>query len=93
MMEIRKKRRENMAKPEQRRLVKEDIREEKEFRAYMAASLAAQLTRTALRSPQTGRPDEQKTPTSREEAAAAWLRARQQGGTGQPGPDRTGENR
>ncbi|KAJ9372085.1 hypothetical protein DTO282F9_2290 [Paecilomyces variotii] len=90
MHEIRKKRRENMAKSEQRRLMKEDEREEKEFRAYMASALAAEFTNMLPRA-QSGRPDEQKTPVSREEAAMAWLRARQQGG--QQGPDRTGDHR
>lgn len=82
--EIRKKRRENLSKTDQKRLIKEDEREEKELRAYMASGIAAEInnlfpTRT------TGRADEQKTPVSRQEASAEWLTARQPGHSGPDG--------
>lgn len=92
MLEIRKMRRENLTKPERRRLMKEDEREEKELRAYMASALAAEMNNLLPPNQQARRSDEQKTPVSRQEAAAEWLRTRQ-GGTGQPGPDRPGEGR
>lgn len=90
--EIRKMRREKLSPSERRRLMKEDEREERELRAFTAAALAAEIN--ALFPPRRStRPDEQKTPVSREEAAAEWLRTRQSGGTGQSGPDRPGEGR
>lgn len=93
MLEIRKIRRENLSKQERRRLMKEDEREEKELRAYMASALAAEMTNLLPpNQQQTTRSDDQKTPVSRQEAAAEWLRTRQ-GGTGQPNPDRPGEGR
>ncbi|KAL1966640.1 hypothetical protein VTN77DRAFT_4051 [Rasamsonia byssochlamydoides] len=89
--EIRKMRREKLSPSERRRLMKEDEREERELRGFTAAALAAEInsllpggTRRA------GRPDEQKTPVSREEGATEWLQTRQSGGTG---PDRPGEGR
>jgi len=73
--------------------MKEDEREEKELRAYMASALAAEMTNLLPpNQQQTTRSDDQKTPVSRQEAAAEWLRTRQ-GGTGQPNPDRPGEGR
>lgn len=76
--EIRKKRRENLGKTDERRLTKEDEREERELRAYMASSLAAEINSLVPQS--TGRLDEQKVP----EATTDWLNARQ---SGHAGPD------
>lgn len=91
IQEIRKKRRENMSKTDQRRLIKEDEREEKELRAYMASALAAEINNLLPRQQTTGRADEQKTPTSRQEASADWLATRQT--NPQSGPDRTQDGR
>lgn len=41
--EIRRKRRENLSKEDRRKLLKEDEREEREFRTYQAELIAAQL--------------------------------------------------
>lgn len=76
IQEIRKKRRENLGKTDERRLIKEDEREERELRAYMASSLAAEINNLLPQS--TGRLDEQKVP----EAAVDWAHGRQSGSTG-----------
>lgn len=88
ILEIRKQRRDNLQKTDSKRLKKEDEREEKELRTYMASGFAAELTNMfhATRS----RSDEQKTPASREEAE--WLTARQRQ-SGHSGPDRSQEGR
>ncbi|KAE8378917.1 protein png1 [Aspergillus bertholletiae] len=86
ILEIRRKRRENLSKTDQKRLLKEDEREEKELRHYTASALAAELNNLLPQGQITGRPDEQKTPVSRQEAAAEWLAARQRS-SGHSGPD------
>lgn len=83
--EIRRKRRENMSKADQRRLIKEDEREERELRGYTASALAAEIQNILPRS-LVGRPDEQKHADARREAASEWLSAR---GHGHSGPDRS----
>ncbi|KAJ5891392.1 uncharacterized protein N7473_007620 [Penicillium subrubescens] len=83
--EIRRKRRENMSKTDQRRLIKEDEREERELRGYTASALAAEIQKILPRS-LVGRPDDQKHADDREEAASEWLSAR---GHGHSGPDRS----
>jgi peptide-N4-(N-acetyl-beta-glucosaminyl)asparagine amidase len=88
--EIRKARREKMSPSEQRRLVKEDQREERELRAFTAAALATEINQLLPGTRRVGRPDEVKTPVSREEGAAEWLHTRQSEDTG---PDRPGEGR
>ncbi|KAL4891789.1 peptidase [Aspergillus ambiguus] len=92
ILEIRRKRRENLSKTDQKRLVKEDEREEKELRKYTASALAAELNNLFSPNSTTGRPDELKTPVSREEAAAEWLRSRQRS-SGQSGPNRSQDGR
>lgn len=82
--EIRRKRRENMPKSDQRRLMKEDEREERELRGYTASALAAEINKILPRS-LVGRPDEQKHADAQREAATDLLRAR---GHGHSGPDR-----
>ena len=86
ILEIRRKRRENLSKTDQKRLMKEDEREEKELRHYTASALAAELNNLLPQNQTTGRLDEQKTPVSRQEAAAEWLAARQRN-SGHSGPD------
>lgn len=82
--EIRRKRRESMQKTDQRRLMKEDEREERELRGYTASALAAEINNLLPRS-LAGRPDEQKHADAQREASAVLLSAR---GHGQSGPDR-----
>ncbi|KAF7715572.1 Peptide N-glycanase [Penicillium ucsense] len=83
--EIRRQRRENLAKTDQRRLMKEDEREERELRAYTVSALAAEIQNILPRS-LSGRPGEQKHADARQEAATEWLSAR---GHGHSGPDRS----
>jgi peptide-N4-(N-acetyl-beta-glucosaminyl)asparagine amidase len=74
-----------MSKADQRRLIKEDEREERELRGYTASALAAEIQNILPRS-LVGRPDEQKHADARQEAASEWLSAR---GHGHSGPDRS----
>lgn len=85
IQEIRKMRRENRPKEEQRRLFKEDEREERELRMYTACALAAELKNLlpSNRSP-SARPDEVKVPQTAE-PQAAWNNSRQR--SGHSGPD------
>lgn len=75
--------------------MKEDEREERELRAYMAQAIATEINNlvpgptTASNQPS----DEQKTPVAVQDGTAEWLNTRTQGGTGQPGPDRSREGR
>jgi peptide-N4-(N-acetyl-beta-glucosaminyl)asparagine amidase len=71
MHEIRKLRRENMDKEQRRRLMKEDEREERELRGYVAASLTEDMINSfqgATISPG----QEVKTSAQLEQEAAAW---------------------
>lgn len=88
ILEIRKKCRDNLQKTDSKRLKKEDDREEKELRTYMASGFAAELTNMFCGS--RSRLDEHKTPASREEAE--WLTARQWQ-SGHSGPDRSQDGR
>lgn len=91
MQEIRRTRRDNLSKEDRRRLMKEDDREEKELRGYMAQALAAEINNLIPGgtggSGSASRPDEQKTPAGRQSGTAEWVNQRGEGGTGQPGPD------
>ncbi|CAI7620984.1 unnamed protein product [Penicillium manginii] len=87
--EIRRKRRENMSKTDQARLVKEDEREERELRGYTASALAAEINNILPRS-LVGRPDAQKHADAIQEAQSEWLSAR---GHGHSGPDRSRDGR
>lgn len=69
-------RRENLPKVDQRRLKKEDEREERELRSYTVSALVAEMNKLLPSRQSSGRPDE-KTPTSRDETAANLLSAMQ----------------
>lgn len=84
--EIRKKRRDGLSKTDQKRLLKEDEREEKELRGFLAAGLAAEINNLFPSSRTRGRTDEQKTPAERQDASVDMLTARQ---SGHSGPDRS----
>ncbi|KKK15723.1 hypothetical protein P175DRAFT_0428696 [Aspergillus ochraceoroseus IBT 24754] len=86
IQEIRKKRRENVAKLDGKRLLKEDEREEKELRMFTASALAAELNNLLPRNHTSGRPDEQKTAASRQEAPVDWVNSRQRS-SGHSGSD------
>jgi peptide-N4-(N-acetyl-beta-glucosaminyl)asparagine amidase len=87
--EIRRKRREGLKATDLRRLQKEDEREEKELRCYMASALAAEINNMLPRH-LVGRPEDQKHPGARQGASTEWLAAR---GHGNTGPDRSPEGR
>ncbi|KAI9825840.1 MAG: peptide-N4-(N-acetyl-beta- glucosaminyl)asparagine amidase [Thelocarpon impressellum] len=93
--EIRKMRRESLSKDERRRLIKEDEREERELRGYVAQAIAADVTSMLPGSPASaqGRPssaggDDQKVPEAgvagRQSGSPEWVRARGEGGQGSP---------
>ncbi|RMJ21525.1 hypothetical protein PHISP_07611, partial [Aspergillus sp. HF37] len=90
--EIRKKRRDGLSKTDQKRLLKEDEREERELRAYLAAGLAAEINNLFPAHPTRGRSDEQKTPAERQDASVESLIAAQRG-PGHSGPDRSQNGR
>ena len=71
MHEIRKLRRENMDKPQRARLMKEDEREEKELRRYVAQSLTAEMLSSVPGAPAASGV-EVKTPAQLEQEQAAW---------------------
>ncbi|KAL8746703.1 MAG: hypothetical protein Q9184_007710 [Pyrenodesmia sp. 2 TL-2023] len=77
--DIKKMRRENIAKEDRRRLVIEDHREEKELRGYVVQALAAQIGQIDLsgQSPTSG--EEQKLP-ERVSGSRAWREARGEAG-------------
>ena len=92
--EIRRMRRENLSKEERRRIMKEDEREERELRGYMAQTIATEINNLLPGSnTSSSRSDEQKTPVSRQAGATEWINTRAEGGTGQPGPDRSRDGR
>ena len=73
--EIRKLRRENMDKEQRRRLMREDEREEKELRGYVAQSLTEDMMNSL---PTSANPQETKTREQLEqEQAAAWQNQQQ----------------
>lgn len=90
--EIRKKRRDGLSKTDQKRLLKEDEREERELRAYLAAGLAAEINNLFPAHRTRGRSDEQKTPAERQDASVESLIAAQRG-SGHSGPDRSQNGR
>jgi peptide-N4-(N-acetyl-beta-glucosaminyl)asparagine amidase len=81
-----------MSKTDRRRLMKEDEREERELRGYMAAALVAEinglLPRSLVGGGRSDRTDpDDKHPGSRQETTAEWLNTRQRN-PGNSGPDR-----
>ena len=94
LQEIKKMRRENMDKSEQSRLMKEDAREEKELRSYVAQALTAQMVRGLpgavqgqSRSISSSNADEIKTPAGRQSGSPGWINARGENGTNTPDPN------
>ncbi|KAI9835478.1 MAG: peptide-N4-(N-acetyl-beta- glucosaminyl)asparagine amidase [Sclerophora amabilis] len=90
--EIRRIRRETMSKDERRRLVKEDEREERELRGYVAQAIAHDVT-SMLPGTRQGNAsgaltDDQKLPAGRQSGSAEWVRAR-----GESGADSSPEGR
>ena len=94
MQEIRKIRRENLDKEARRRLMKEDDREERELRGYVAQSLTAEMV-SSLPGSVSGesRGDEVKAPAARQSGSPEWINERGEGGVGQPGPDQRHDGR
>ena len=100
ILEIRKMRRENLGKSERHRLIKEDAREDRELGGFIAASLAAQITRINPNSKAqssthgtTARMDEQKTTSSRDGAVARWRNPNQSNQSLDPHSRSNGESR
>jgi len=78
MHEIRKIRRENMDKPVQARLRREDEREERELRGYVAATLADDMLNSIPGTTNPQRGEDVKTPAERQqEAAVRWSNQQQ----------------
>lgn len=92
MQEIRRMRREKLPKEELRRLMKEDEREERELRAYTVQALAAEINNLLPNGSTRSPSEELKIPVTRQNGTVEWVN-RATGGTGQPGPDRSGDNR
>ncbi|KAK2749885.1 peptide-N4-(N-acetyl-beta- glucosaminyl)asparagine amidase [Myotisia sp. PD_48] len=87
--EIRRMRRENLSKEEGRRLMKEDEREEKELRGYMAQALATEISNLLPNASQISTSDELKIPMAGQNGAIEWVTPTR-GSTGQANPDRSG---
>jgi peptide-N4-(N-acetyl-beta-glucosaminyl)asparagine amidase len=69
MHEIRKIRRENMDKPVRQQKMREDDREERELRSYVAQSIANEMIHSMPGSINPQRGDEVKTPAERHQDA------------------------
>jgi peptide-N4-(N-acetyl-beta-glucosaminyl)asparagine amidase len=98
--EIKKMRRENMDKSDQSRLMKEDAREEKELRGFVAQALTAQMVSTMPGAVQgqsriisSSPADEVKTPAGRESGSQGWINARGEHGTNIPDPNQRHDGR
>lgn len=93
--EIKKTRRENMDKSDQSRLMKEDAREEKELRSYVARALAATMVSSlpgAVQPSPAGTPaSEIKTPVGRESGETDWINARGENGVNAQDPNQTND--
>ncbi|EDN04317.1 predicted protein [Histoplasma mississippiense (nom. inval.)] len=102
--EIRRMRRENLSKEERRRLMKEDEREERELRGYMAQAIAMEINNLfpngRISSNGTGgatngngaSTDETKVPVTTQNGNVEWVNPTQ-GQAGQPNPDRSNQGR
>jgi len=100
--EIKKMRRANMDKADQSRLLREDAREEKELRSYVATALAAQMASTlpGAVQPSTSSPyassspaDEVKTPAVRQSGSPEWMNACGENGANVPDSNQRHERR
>ncbi|ERF75932.1 Protein png1 [Endocarpon pusillum Z07020] len=98
--EIKKMRRENMDKPDRSRLMKEDAREEKELRSYVAQALTAQMVSTMPGAIQGSSnyvsslpADDVKTPVGRQDGSSEWINAQGDNGTNIPDPNQRHERR
>ncbi|OAT11768.1 peptide-N4-(N-acetyl-beta-glucosaminyl)asparagine amidase [Blastomyces gilchristii SLH14081] len=102
ILEIRRMRRENLSKEERRRLIKEDEREERELRGYMAQAIATEINNLFPngRISNNGNgtngndasADESKVPVTTPNGNVEWVNPTQ-GQTGQPNPDRSNQGR
>lgn len=91
MDEIRAMRRNNMSKQDKFRLQGEDLREGKELRGYVISSIAHEVTKLSADdianghfTPRRQDPDDQKALEGRTTGNSLWIRARGEGGRGQP---------
>lgn len=110
--DLKRMRRESLSKEERRRLIKEDDREEKELRGYVAQALAVEVANMLPSSASNANnptnaggssgsgsagtastSDDHKHHAGRQSGSPEWVRARGEGGTGQPGPDQPHERR
>lgn len=101
--EIRRMRRENLSKDERRRLMKEDEREERELRGYMAQAIATEINNlfpngrisnngNGGTSGNEASSDETKVPVTMQNGSVEWVNPTP-GQTGQPNPDRSNQGR
>ncbi len=93
-------RRENMDKPDRSRLMKEDAREEKELRSYVAQALTAQMVSTlpgavqgSSRYQSSPSADDVKTPVGRQDGSSEWMNAQGDNGTNIPDPNQRHDRR
>lgn len=93
LQEIKRMRRENLSKEERRRLVKEDEREERELRAFMAQALATEMSNLLPYNAPSGRPDEIKVPVNGQSATVGWNNSINQNQAGGPNSDRSRDGR
>lgn len=84
--EIRRMRRENLSKEEKRRIIAEDVREEKELRGYVVQALAVEIGKL-LPSRSAAGGEGQKISTHRE-GATSWQQATGEEGSTSGTPDR-----
>ncbi|EEH21904.2 protein png1 [Paracoccidioides brasiliensis Pb03] len=99
--EIRRMRRDNLSKAERRRLMKEDEREERELRGYMAQAIATeinnlfpneQLNTNTSNNGNSASSDETKIPVASRNGTVEWVNPTASQ-TGQPNPDRSNQGR
>lgn len=90
--EIRRMRRDGTPKENCRRLIKEDEREERELRGYMAQGIAAELSALmpGSNNTTTATAEDVKHPVGRQTGSAEWIAARGEQGAQHPGPDQSG---
>ncbi|KAF1841732.1 uncharacterized protein K460DRAFT_293498 [Cucurbitaria berberidis CBS 394.84] len=91
MHEIRALRRNNLSKQDKFRLQGEDLREAKELRGYVISSIAHEVSKLSAEdiisgqvTPRRQDPDAQKALEGRTSGNSQWIRARNEGGRGQP---------